>query len=187
MNITKYILITILLGSFSLLTSCVIDQICDVKINDFEIQTIDKSQEDWWNIENAINQDSLSFTIHLYEQVVRKKHKNKGCYELCYVNFIDSVKIKTLYDYSDIFLAGADVTSLFKGEKYYLDSSSSLQSVFIPIEELIVNLRKNDNFNNFGLFWRDKSFKEKKQKFEISIFLSDNTVITHQTNDLILK
>ena len=94
---------------------------------------------------------------------------------------ISSLSIKTIYDYSADFLAGSDITQLFKSKRYH---------DIITIDELIQLINNDmDRYLIFYIFLSDFTCKgeDKKLKFEIKILLSDGDELVHQTDDLLLN
>ena len=93
---------------------------------------------------------------------------------------ISSISIKTIYEYSEDFLSGSDITHLFK--------SNVETNEFFTIDELI-NIANNDieRFSRFILFLDDEIGKEGKQrmKYEIRILLSDGKELVNQTDDFL--
>ncbi len=179
--------ILLIISSFSLLLLASCDQDCIVKFVDFEFDILDFSiSEEPWNVHEEINKDSLGISISMLEDIVKKQHKNGGCYCTSSINSVSYLSIKALYDYSDDFPAGSNITSLFKQKEYAYDGSS----IFIPVEEYIATLTNSASKNayaHFSLRLLDTTCISDKQKFEITIGFSDSTIVTKQTNDLILK
>ena len=91
---------------------------------------------------------------------------------------ISSLSIKTIYDYSNDYLAGSDITALFLSEKYGKNES-------ISIDELILLANNDvDRYSKICFFLADDEYKAGKQKFEIRILLSDGKELVNQTDDL---
>jgi hypothetical protein len=186
-----------IISSFLVLFLASCDQECYVKFVDFECNMLDFSiQEEPWNVHETINKDSLGISISMSNEIVKKQ--NGGCHYTFSINPVRSLSIKALYDYSDDFPAGSDITSLFQQKEYVssFDTSSFTLSpytvVFIPVKEYIATLTNGesnyaDAYTKFYLQLLDTTSIRGKQKFEIAITLSDSTVLTHQTADLILE
>jgi hypothetical protein len=109
-------------------------------------------------------------------------------------NTITSITVKTMYDYSDVFPAGADITSLFKAAHHRFSLVS--QNPIMTIEALISDFKDNQTrmeqggwcpTTNFFLFLTDDTGIGGKQRFEISITLDDGLVLVQETSSFILE
>ncbi len=197
-NTIKYVIITILLGGFAMLINSCIgsrgDRECPIKYVDFEFRNIcNYSLSEPCDIQEEFNKDSLIISVAMQIEFIDKKYERKGCWRTSPINSLNSLSIKTLYDYSETFPANSDVTSLFMVETWVSVNNGGHDVVFVPIEEHIPILTEYWYISRNGgdiflpLCLQDTTGKGGKQKFEITITLSDGTVLTHQTNDLMLK
>ena len=182
---SKKLTILLIIGYFTMIfNSCSfseIDQNCTAKFTDFEILILDFSKTPIWETNDVINKDSFGFQINMKDVVVEKPYKNLGCYEISHNNSISSLTIKTIYDYSDIIPAGSDITELFAAKNQYYTSE------FITIDKLIPDLENfRNNINHYHFYLIDDTCKSGQQNFEITIILSDNTVLVKQTGNLLI-
>ena len=188
-KLIKYLVLSFA-GCFLIILSSCGDRACLVKIDDFNITAVDFSKTPNRDTNAAINKDSLGFSFSPNTSLVGKKHKS--CYMTIVDNPVISISIKTLFDYSDGFLANSDVTTFFQvGSRHnHFDDWK-----FITIDELVDNFVKNKENNYaslldefyFILFLKDDTCKGGQQKFEITIVLSDGTVLIKQTDDLLFE
>ena len=109
-------------------------------------------------------------------------------------NTITSIIVKTMYDYSDVFPAGADITSLFKAAHHCV--SPIWHNPIMTIEALISDFKDEQTrihpngwcgIKNFFLFLMDDTGIGGKQRFEISITLDDGLVLVREVGGFILE
>jgi len=107
-----------------------------------------------------------------------------------------SITVKTIFDYSERFPAGSDITSLFKASinRYTIFDFQYPEYVrrqYISINELILKLDelKNSwsNHNMFHLYLMDNTYASGQQQFEIGIVMSDGAVFVQQTEKLMME
>jgi hypothetical protein len=169
----------IVVGYFSIVVcgcDADIDQICGVKFDGFDITELR-------DIDNVVKKDTLTLFFYMNFTIVRQKYKDRGCYKIDAINPITSITIKTMYDYSDDYLAGSDITALFRSKIYSYDDNDY---VFISVKKF-VDEHIREWHNQFYLYMMDDTCAGEKQKFEITIVLSDDTVLKQQTNELLLE
>ena len=96
-----------------------------------------------------------------------------------------SITIKTMFDYSDYFSTGSDITSLFEATR-----DSSIHD-FMTIDELISYLDENRvNFiggGGFALHLLDDTYASGQQQFEITIVMCDGVVLSEKTDLLMME
>jgi len=102
-----------------------------------------------------------------------------------------SISVKTIYDYSESFPSGSDITVLFKGLKtfdrlmnkieYY-----SIDEIISQLEILMKGVDGADNSFNLCLV-DDSSCSGGKQKFEFTFLMSDGVILVNQTDELIFE
>jgi hypothetical protein len=109
-------------------------------------------------------------------------------------NTITSITVKTMYDYSDVFPAGTDITSLFKAAHHHVVPIS--QNPIMTIEALISDFKDEQTrmeqggwcpTTNFFLFLTDDTGIGGKQRFEISITFDDGLVLVQETSGFMLE
>ena len=104
-------------------------------------------------------------------------------------NTISSITVKTMYDYSDSFLAGADITSLFEAAHHRYVRQNEIMTI-----EALISYFKNrqtrmgqGNTTNFFLFLMDDTSIGGKQRFKITITLDDGLVLVQEVGGFILE
>ena len=187
----------------SIIQSCCTDEYT-LKWTGFRIQIIDNSgKEPIICDENCIiNKNAFGFRISMNDTVfygIAQNFKNFSLIADCKATScgekwrrphdITSIIIKTIYDYSEEFPAGTDITSLFKARIV-----KGISQNYNTIDDIIphINSLKNSNGYSilspiFDLYLMDNTCIGGQQKFEISILLSDEKIFTKQTENLDLK
>ena len=201
---TKKVMFLFIAGFLiSIIQSCCTDYYTH-KWSGFEIQTIDNSGEEpvICDVNRIISKDALGFRISMNDTVfygIAQNFKNFSLIADCKATScgtewsrphnITSIIIKTIFDYSEEFPAGTDITSLFKARIV-----EGLSQNYNTIDDIIphINSLKNSNGYSilspiFDLYLMDNTCIGGQQKFEISILLSDEKIFTKQTEDLNLK
>ena len=101
-------------------------------------------------------------------------------------NTITAITVRTIYDYSDVFQAGADITSLFKAGFRYPEMKTIEEFISFLKEDRKVEWRRTLD-TRFHIFLMDDTSIGGKQRFEITITLDDSTVLVRETEDLMLE
>ena len=151
------------------------DKVIDIETLGFQIVMTDTA----WQVAQQINfnliTECLAFqTDFLYHRL----------------NNMVSITVKTIFDYSVDFPAGTDISALFEARSFH---SANMYEEFYSIDELILFFnaitteRESQKNNGFYLYLMDDACIGGQQKFEITIVLSDETVLIQQTDDLLLK
>ena len=178
----------------------------DFEIRPMRIKTHSWSYPQFYEKGDIIPKNNLAFLIMMtYDELRRRElaqHTNFNVITKAmawsqpdnrYIrtHSITSISVKTIYDYSDIFLSGADVTSLFRPSFHWcgidpLTHIITFETLIAHIEDRQVRYGWGAAFG-FYLFLMDDTSIGGKQRFEIRITLDDGTVLVRETDDLMLE
>jgi len=196
--IKRVILLILVMYSIPIVVSCVKNEY-KVMWTGFDIRIIDTSENEKTVIVigNIVNKNTFGIEIFMEGINIDVTNKDFGIIAECKAatnsfrrgHSMCSITIKTLYDYSDNYPSGSDITSLFKVGKIYLSRYQDDKNIS-TIDELIYatkNISRTVSYDWFDLHLMDNSCVGGQQKFEITIILSDETVLVRQTNNLIME
>jgi len=179
-----------IIASMFCFESCV-DQYCIFDWVDFEFRVTDFSNEQESETNNDIDKykNALTFQMSMIKNRISSSHSDKkGCKDELRNNSVKSITIKTLYDYSDIYKAGSDISSLFMvtfvfGMPIPLDENMTIDEL-ISYLDLDTTKDREWEGSSFNLCLFDDTCTNEKQKFEITIEFSDNIVSIKETDEL---
>ena len=194
----KKVIFFILLGFFAtVINSCTAPE-CACKFDDFKVVVLDLTNSQSLNIGDVINEVSLGLRVDMKSTVVEKNGYSKyDCDKSYFTNPIISVTIKTIFDYSGDFPANSDITSLFKASIPigYRDPTIDLrlgkvETKIYDIDKVVTILAENIGTHRllsiFDLYLMDDTSVGQQQMFEITIVLSDETILVKKIDGLLL-
>jgi hypothetical protein len=196
--IKKIVILVLIFNLISIIQSCCTEEY-EYKWTDVRIDILDNAGElPILTTNYPVNKKALGFRIALSDtaiQIVQGFRLMNTTYATsCGQNYtrthnLVSLKIKTLFEYSQKYPGGSDITGLFMGRE-----SENTKSAYASIEDTISKINEKPRtystvytgYIDFDLYLLDTTAITGEQRFEVELKMSDGTVFTQQTDTIAL-
>ena len=191
--IKKALLILLIINTISIIQSCCTEEY-RYKWTGFKVGVIDNSGAfpELTN-DRKVNKNALGFRITFLDTVffaqmfklINECYATSCAEEYTRIHNLSTVKIKTLFDYSQEYAKNSDVSELFMARE-----TENTKAKYISIDEMILKANERArNYripNDFDLYLIDTASSGGEQQFEIVLSLSDGTSYNNMTDTLML-
>jgi hypothetical protein len=190
--IKKSLIIVVFINSISIIQSCCTEEY-RYEWTGFEIAVIDNSGEFPELTNNKqVDKNAFGFRITFLDTVYLAQAFKliNACYatscaeEYTRIHNLSSVKIKTIFDYSQKYAMNSDVSELFRARE-----TGNNRTKYISIGQMISKLNESSRdyrvLNDFDLYLIDTASFSREQQFEIVLSLSDGTSLQNRSDTLV--
>lgn len=190
----KTLIIIVAFTIIAIINSCCTEEY-EYKWTDFKIDIIDNTGKyPTISTQSKLNKKALGFRIVLQDSVMMVA-QNFQLLSQCYATTcaerytrthnLSSIRIKTLFKYSNKYPKNSDITDLFMAREH-----ENQKGLYISLKQIISKIngstRQYDSNTSFDLFLMDTNALNGLQRFEIDLEMSDGDKFTHETDTLTL-